>query len=120
MSLPEMIGDRPLGRKPAAQQRGADALGQRQHLRIAERAPAAFRVALAEKHPIGRGLGPMLERLAQLGVIGRQHLRGADMDDPAGLALQHGIERAQPHRAQVRGAAERGGAELDTEPGLIV
>ncbi len=99
-------GDRPLRRQPAPQQRRADAPRRRQHLRIAERAPAAFRVALRQKHAVGRGLGPMFERLAQRGVIGRQHLRGADMDDAARLALQHGIECAQPHRPQRRRRAQ--------------
>src|SRR5450759_2231031 len=45
----------------------------------------------------------MFERLAQLAVIRPQYLRGADMDDAVGASLQHGIERAQPHRAQRRG-----------------
>ena len=94
--------DRLVGGQPAPQQRGADAPGQRQHLRVAQRAPAAFGVALREENPVRRGLGPMLERLAQRGVIGRQHLRGADMDDAAWLALQHDVEGAEPDRAQGR------------------
>ena len=100
--------DRLVRREPAAQERCADAPGQRQHLRIAQRAPVALRVALAEEHAVGRGLGPVFQRLAQRGVIGREHLRGADMDDAARLALQHGVEFAQPYRTQGRRRAQSG------------
>ena len=101
MSLPEMMaigrsGDSPR-RSSAAPMRLRQSPALAHKLSVRQR-PSASRCA--EEHAVGRGLGPMLERLAQLGVIGRQHLRGADMDDAARLALQHGIECAQPHRAQ--------------------
>ena len=109
MSLPEIIAIGRSADRPRRKQRRADALHVVEHLRIAERAPAPLGVALAQEDAIGRGLGPMVERLAQIVVVGRQHLLGAQMDDAAGALFEHGIEYAQPHRAQAR--ARRSEAE---------
>jgi len=97
--------DRPFRRQPALQERRADAAHLVQHLRVTEGAPAAIGVTLRQERAIRRRFRPMLERLAQRAVIGRQHLRGADVNDAAGFAFKHGIRRAEPHRAQRRRCA---------------
>ena len=107
MSLPEMMA---IGRSAESPRRSSAAPMRFtcvEHLRIGERAPASLRVALRQEHAFGRGLGPMLQRLAQIVIVGRQHLLGAEMNDSAGTLFEHGIEDAQPHRAQARGGRTR-------------
>ena len=94
MSLPERIAIGSLGRQPAPQQRRADAPGQRQHLRVAQRAPAAVGVALrrgtrgrARPWPSARAARSAWRDRARSGC------GGADMDDAVGSRSQHGVER---------------------------
>ena len=94
--------DRPLRRQPAPQQRRANALHFVQHLGISELAPLIVGAALRQEHALGRLTRPALQRLAQRVVVAAERLRGTNVDGAVGRALDHGIGRAQAHRAQRR------------------
>jgi len=94
--------DGPFRGQSTPQQRRADPPHILQHLRITELAPAAVGVALRQEHAIWRRFRPMLQWFGERAMIGRQHLGGAHMDDAIGLAFEHDIGHAQPHRPQRR------------------
>ena len=77
-------GDRPLGGEIAPQQRLADGAGLRQRLGISNGAPAAGAVALGKKGTLGRMPRPIFQPFGQLGGIGAELLRRAQVDAAVG------------------------------------
>ena len=88
-----------------------------ERLRVAERAPAAARIALRQEDAVGRGRRPVLEPLGELRRVGRERMRRAEQDRAVRPALDH-ARRAG--RAAPAAAARRGGRDAALRAGCVM